>query len=195
MANDHHAYFEYLNRRSRLGHAYRRHWLYPRLCRELRGRVLDVGCGIGDLLRFRPGTVGVDINPQTVAACQAAGLNATMMEPDRLPFADASFDGVVLDNVLEHLADPHPLLAEIGRVIRPAGRLLVGVPGRKGYAADPDHKVHYDAEGMRRTVEAAGFEHVLTFNMPLPSEWLDARMRQFCRYGVFERLDSIGAGH
>lgn len=193
MANDQHSYFEYLNQRSRLGRAYRRRWLYPRLCRELRGSVLDVGCGIGDLLRFRPGTVGVDINPQTVAACRAAGLNATMMEPDSLPFADATFDGVVLDNVLEHLSDPHPLLGEIRRVIRPAGRLLVGVPGRKGYAADPDHKIYYDAAGMRRTIEAAGFEHVLTFNMPLPSDWLDARMRQFCRYGVFERVGGNGA--
>jgi SAM-dependent methyltransferase len=155
--------------------------------------VLDVGCGIGDLLRFRPGTVGVDVNPQTVAACRAAGLNATTMEPDRLPFGDGSFDGAVLDNVLEHLADPYPLLAEIARLLQPTGRLLVGVPGRKGYAADPDHKIHYDAERMRSTVEAAGFRRVSAFNMPLPSEWLEDRMRLFCRYGVFERRNGTGA--
>lgn len=181
-------YFEYLSRRSRLGHLYRKYWLYPRLCREIRGHALDVGCGIGDLLRFRPGTVGVDVNEATVAACRRAGLDARPMETDRLPFVDHHFDTVVLDNVLEHLHDPASLLGEIGRVLRPQGRLLVGVPGRRGYAADPDHKVYYDAETMRAVVERAGFARLKLFRTPLNLELLDTRMRQFCRYGVFERL-------
>ncbi len=61
------AYLAYLKNCSKLGLLYRRHWLYPRLCCYLRGRVLDVGCGIGDFVAFRPETVGVDINPVTVA--------------------------------------------------------------------------------------------------------------------------------
>src|SRR5687767_14790324 len=46
---DHAAYFEYLQRRGRLGYLYRTRYLYPRVFRHLHGRVLDVGCGIGDL--------------------------------------------------------------------------------------------------------------------------------------------------
>jgi SAM-dependent methyltransferase len=188
-------YFEYLARRSRLGRFYREHWLYPRLCRELHGRVLDVGCGIGDLLRYRPGTLGVDVNRETVAACRAAGLDARPMEPDLLPFDNTSFDGVVLDNVLEHLVSPQPLLAEMARVLKPRGRLLVGVPGTRGYASDSDHKVFYDADAMKATVEAGGsFRRVGLFSTPLSLDWLDSRMRTFCRYGVFERRDGTSPG-
>ena len=79
-------YFEYLQRRSRLGAIYRKHWLYPRLSRRLTGRTLDLGCGIGDMLAYRSNTVGVDINPHTVAFCKARGTEAYLMTSDTLPF-------------------------------------------------------------------------------------------------------------
>lgn len=180
-------YFEYLKGRSRLGWFYRRYWLYPRLCQFLDGKTLDVGCGIGDFLSHRIETVGVDINPATVEWCRRRGLDAHQMSPNVLPFQDASFDSAILDNVLEHLADPAELLSEIGRVLRPRGSLVVGVPGRRGYAIDLDHKVFYDEATLVSTLAAAGFGLRSLFNMPLRSAWLDVRMRQYCLYGVFER--------
>lgn len=185
-------YLQYLQQRSWKGHLYRRHWLYPRLVRHLHGRVLDVGCGIGDMLRFRPGTVGVDVNAETVAVCRAGGLDARVMQPDVLPFADATFDGVILDNVLEHLSTPMPLLGEIRRVLVPGGRLLAGVPGTRGFRADPDHKVFYDAEGLSCVMAAAGLAQTKLFHMPLDLPWLDARMSAYCLYGVFERPRETG---
>jgi SAM-dependent methyltransferase len=184
---DHAAYFNYLRQRSRLGWLYRRYWLYPRLCRRLHGRVLDVGCGIGDLLRFRPDTAGVDINPKTVEWCRQQGLDARLMPADSLPFHDAEFEGVVLDNVLEHIVEPMPLLGEIRRVLRSGGVLLAGVPGRRGYALDADHKVFYDEADLHRTLKAAGFRPMEVMHMPMKSAWLDARMPQYCLYGVFQR--------
>lgn len=180
-------YLQYLQQRSWKGHLYRRHWLYPRLARHLRGKVLDVGCGIGDMLRFRPGTVGVDVNPETVAVCRAGGLDARVMQADVLPFADATFDGVVLDNVLEHLSEPRPLLLEIHRVLVPGGNLLAGVPGKRGYLADPDHKVFYDEEALESIMTTVGLAKSTSFHMPVDLRWLDARMSAYCLYGVFER--------
>ena len=110
-------YYAYLRGRSLKGKLYRNWWLYPRLARHLSGRVLDVGCGIGDMLRFRPNTVGVDINPETITWCRTQGLDAHHMERNRLPFDAGTFDGVILDNVLEHIAAPQPLLAEVRRVL------------------------------------------------------------------------------
>jgi len=184
---DYSAYFEYLKHRSVTGHWYRKLWLYPRLCRQLTGKVLDVGCGIGDMLRARPGTVGVDINRETVAWCRSQGLDAQVMEPDRLPFDDQQFDGVVLDNVLEHIAFPQPLLNDIRRVLRPSGRFIVGVPGACGFASDNDHKVYYDEPSLRRTVEAIGFRTRRMIRMPLPIPALAQWMPQYCVYGVFDR--------
>jgi SAM-dependent methyltransferase len=172
--------------RSRLGGAYRRYFLYPRISHRLRGRTLDVGCGIGDFLQFRPDTVGVDVNAHTVAYCTARGLDARLMEPDLLPFEDASFDSALMDNVLEHLAEPTALLRELHRVLRPGGRALIGVPGLLGWAGDPDHKVRYNEASLGATLAGAGFELVEVFHTPLwRSAWLSRHLRPYCVFGLY----------
>jgi SAM-dependent methyltransferase len=179
-------YGEYLMRRSRLSGVYRRYVLYPRLCDRLLGRAVDVGCGIGDFLQFRPNTVGVDINPHTVAYCQQRGLDARLIEPDVLPFDDASFDSALLDNVLEHIAEPAALLRELHRVLRPEGLLLIGVPGVLGWDSDPDHKVTYDEVSLNATLRTRHFVPVEVFYAPLwRSAWLSRHLRQYCIFGLF----------
>jgi len=182
------SYFEYLKTRSRLAAGYRRCMLYPRLARRLRGRTLDIGCGIGDMLAHRAQTVGVDINPQTVAYCRSIGLDAHIMRIDQLPFDSMTFESALMDNVIEHIAEPRPLLAETRRVLVSGGRLLIGVPGRRGWDSDPDHKVFYDEPSLRAAVEPNGFEHMETFAAPLVrSQWLAERLRQYCVYALFAR--------
>ena len=134
-------YFDYLLHRSLSGLLYRKYWLYPKLVRHLSGQVLDVGCGIGDFIAYRPNTVGVDVNTSAVAWCRSRGLDVRLMDSDNLLFDDASFDGVMLDNVLEHLPDPSKLLSEIRRVLTSGGHVIVGVPGTFGYTCDADHKI------------------------------------------------------
>jgi SAM-dependent methyltransferase len=186
-AND--EYFEYLSHRSRLGAFYRNNWLYPKLSRRLVGRTLDLGCGIGDMLAYRSNTIGVDINHRTVAFCRARGFEAHLMSPNDLPFRQGEFDSVLMDNVLEHLADPDPLLAEVHRVLAAKGRLLIGVPGSKGWGSDPDHKVHYNEGSLIATGRRLGFRQIETFHMPLwRSAWLDRNVRQYCIYAAFERV-------
>jgi SAM-dependent methyltransferase len=131
--------------------------------------------------------VGVDVDPKMVTWCRSQGLEAVEMQVDRLPFADASFDSVNLDNVLEHLSRPMPLLAEIHRVLVPQGRFLVGVPGKRGYAGDSDHKIFYDRALLGQTVTEAGFSLLKMFNMPLRSSWLERNFRAYTLFGVFVR--------
>lgn len=181
------AYLEYLRTRSARALAYRRFFLYPRLCRHLRGRTLDVGCGIGDLLAFRPDTVGVDVNRRVIGWCRDHGLDVRETSAGRLPFAAGEFQSAVLDNVLEHMHEPGPTLSEIRRILAPRGRLVVGVPGERGFAADPDHKRHYNEAGLRMVVESAGFRLLRVMHMPFRAQWLSRRLSAYCIYGVFER--------
>ena len=145
---EHNQYFEYLQQRSKLGLLYRKYWLYPRLIKYLKGKTLDVGCGIGDMLKFNSSSVGVDINPKTVEFCKIQKLDAKLMSSDYLPFNNDSFDSVLLDNVLEHIDNPACLLNEIKRVLCKDGFLLIGVPGEKGYDSDPDHKQFYNEKRL-----------------------------------------------
>jgi SAM-dependent methyltransferase len=185
---NHDQYFSYLMHRSRLGELYRKYWLYPRLSRHLVGTALDIGCGIGDMLAFRPGTVGVDVNARTVEYCSQRGFDAHLMQPDILPFQAGAFDSALLDNVLEHIAEPDRLLEEVYRVVTPGGRLVIGVPGIFGWKSDLDHKVFYDEKTLRECVEKHNFVLAKTFHSPLwRSSWLASRLRQYCVYSVFQR--------
>lgn len=176
-------------RRSRSGEIYRKHWLYPRLTTHLTGRTLDVGCGIGDMLRFLPSTVGVDINKRNVDHCNNLGLDARLMVPDELPFTNNEFDSVLLDNVLEHIAEPTQLLEEVRRVIKVDGTFIVGVPGILGWKSDLDHKVYYNESALIEKIEKFDFIHIKTLFMPLfKSELLSKIVRQYCIYVIFRRI-------
>ncbi len=180
-------YFLYLRQRKRSGLWYRNLWLYPRISRHLQGAVLDVGCGIGDFVRYRPKTIGTDVNDRAVACCRNQGLPVHLMQRNDLPFDDAKFDGVVLDNVLEHLAEPEPLLGEIYRVLRTNGVFVVGVPGARGFASDPDHKRPYPEASLIATIEQVGFDQLRMFYQPFRSAFLDKHFRYYAVYGVFRR--------
>ncbi len=189
MSESYRIYFSYLQQRSRLGYLYRNYWLYPKLCSYLKGKTLDVGCGIGDFLHYRNNTVGVDVNPETVKYCQSQGLDARLMELDRLPFESNSFDSIILDNVLEHIEDPNLLLHEIKRVLVSGGSVLLGVPGRKGFSSDPDHKVFYSKNKLIKVMMNSGFSTNATFFMPFRWKYLDKKISQYCLYGAFKKLD------
>lgn len=181
------AYSDYLRKRSFAGFLYRKFWLYPRLARRLTGRVLDYGCGIGDFLRFRNDTIGADINEYNVGYCIQKGLEALVVESNHIPVEDGHFDGVMLDNVLEHIpADSvDPVIAEIKRVLKPGGTIVAGVPGHKGYHSDPDHKVMYTENSLAALFARHGFETKEVFLMPFACRKLEHIMRQFCIYAVF----------
>lgn len=179
-------YYNYLRKRSILGYLYRKYWLYPKICREIKGKVLDVGCGIGDMLSFRANTTGVDINPSTVEHCRKLGLDAKLIKNDQLPFEDSSFDGVILDNVMEHIENPNKILFEISRVLVADGKVIVGVPGKKGFAWDSDHKKFYDVKILKEVMSSNGFLYKKHFFMPFSCAYLDDRLRQYCLYSVFD---------
>ena len=146
IESNYNKYFKYLLQRKWTGLFYRKYWLYPRLSILLQGKTLDVGCGIGDLVRYRSNTVGVDINPHTVESCKSNGLDVKLMEIDSLPFDDKLFEYVILDNVLEHIEKPFKIIKEVHRVLVDEGILIIGAPGFLGYTSDSDHKVFYSKE-------------------------------------------------
>jgi SAM-dependent methyltransferase len=92
-------------------------------------RVVDVGCGTGDLteqLAREAGVpvVAVDLSPRMADLARARGLPAADADIERLPFPDGTFDAVLANRVLYHLPDLDAGLAELARVLRRGGRLV-----------------------------------------------------------------------
>jgi ubiquinone/menaquinone biosynthesis C-methylase UbiE len=114
-----------------------------RVAGESPGRVLDWGCGhgqISELMRVR----GVDVTPfdyregsepSVIALEHFPNLEAHVSgDPVRLPFADDAFDTILACGVLEHVQYPQASLGELHRVLKPGGRLLIyKLPNRFSY--------------------------------------------------------------
>lgn len=97
-------------------------------------RVLDVGCGTGDLteqLLERTGAevVGVDPSPRMLELTRRRGIPAVAGRAEALPFADTEFDAVLAAWVLYHSGKVDQAVAEIGRVIVDGGRLVAVTSG------------------------------------------------------------------
>ena len=99
-----------------------------------REAVLDVGCGTGALLekmrRNYPGAelAGVDLSPDMLAVAGGRLGRSVALEQgqaESLPYPEARFDIVVSTSVFHFIRDPHLALAEMRRVLKPDGRLVI----------------------------------------------------------------------
>jgi len=117
------------------------------------GRVLDVGCGSAKF----PGAVGLDISPDTDADV------VHDLDAFPYPFEDASFDQVLMQDVLEHVAEPIKVIDELARICRPGARIQLRTPHFSSLLAysDPTHKHYFSAEAIR-TLAQPRFAHYTT---------------------------------
>jgi ubiquinone/menaquinone biosynthesis C-methylase UbiE len=111
------------------------------------GYWLDYGCADGGYTRAllcagATGVSGVDVAPDRIECAQKAHPDIPFYvgSDQQLPFADDSFDGVFMNEVFEHVSDEAQTLAEIYRLLRPGGYLILITPNR-GFPFE-GHTVH-----------------------------------------------------
>jgi SAM-dependent methyltransferase len=154
------------------------------ICRRVtdrRPRILDVGCGTGAnllMLSQYGDAEGVDVSEDALAFCRERGLeNVKLGAAEQLPYDDDTFDLVTALDVVEHLDDDLAGLREMGRVLRPGGRVLLFVPTFMflwGLQDDvSNHRRRYRMPELGRVLKQAGFEIErttyanITFFMPI----------------------------
>jgi SAM-dependent methyltransferase len=137
------------------------------------GLVLDIGCGSSRILQSLPHAVGMDTAMRKLRWLRAPGRMLLQGDMNRLPFRDGAFHTVVCSEVIEHVPREQVRLAELVRVLRPGGILVLGTPdyGRRlwrflewvygkvfpgGYVKE--HINRYTYEGLRPELQDLGLE-------------------------------------
>ncbi|MDB6128740.1 MAG: methylase [Verrucomicrobia bacterium] len=130
------------------------------LFKELTGDVLDVGCGNEPYRALIPARqyTGLDVDN---AFTRSVGVADVFYQGDDFPLPDSRFDGVLCSQVLEHVFTPAEFLAEIHRVLRPGGCLVLTVPLAWDEHEQPQDYARYTSFGLRALLERAGFEVVV----------------------------------
>ncbi len=126
------------------------------------GRVLDVGCGQKPYCSLFQSTeyIGMDV--------EVSGHDHTNEQIDVyydgtfFPFEENSFDAVICNQVLEHIATPEITLSEIQRVLKPQGYVLLTAPFLGDEHEQPFDFYRYSSYGMRYLLEKHNFEIIKT---------------------------------
>lgn len=138
-------------------------------------RVLEVGCGSGELLRrleFNSVVaMGVDLSQDGLIMAKARMDRGDLAPPllinaraESLPLKDASFDAVVAQHLLEHIHNPIEALREWRRVLRPGGVVALVTPNAlypdQTLFDDPSHVDLFTPDTLRSALESSGFKVV-----------------------------------
>jgi SAM-dependent methyltransferase len=128
--------------------------------------LLDVGCNVGALLahcrEFYPAVrlAGVEVNAAALEAARRSLPDAELhlAGAGSLPFDDARFDCVTCMEVLEHVPGPdrRAALAEMARVLRPGGRLVLSTPHAGAFAFLDPNNVRFRLPGLYRRLVGRG---------------------------------------
>jgi len=135
-------------------------------------RVLDVGCGAGNMILHlsRYGdVVGIDSNPIPLEIAHRRGHDARLAQAEDMPFEDESFDLVTTLDVIEHSDDDLRILRQCHRVCAKGGLLAISVPAFQWLWSHNDvindHKRRYSRPELRAKVTQAGFDiRRMTYN-------------------------------
>jgi 2-polyprenyl-3-methyl-5-hydroxy-6-metoxy-1,4-benzoquinol methylase len=140
-----------------------------------RGRLLDMGCGAGEMLSFAQAmgwdAEGVDFDPLAVQFARERKLRVQLGTLEAQRYGNGYFHVVLLSHVIEHVHDPLALLGEIRRVMVPGGHLFCATPngsswGHRMMGASwdlldpPRHLSIFSVPSMRRVCTDAGFSNV-----------------------------------
>ncbi len=186
-------YYAHLKDISLLGKVYKRYYSSQVLhyqATKFGKKIAEIGPGIGSgILGAYPKQVtGFEINPLAVDYCKTRNLTVYQISDGKnYPAENGEYDVCILDNVLEHIAEPAFVLQECARITHDKAGLIIAVPGVKGYKSDPDHKLFYGEQELQDL--HPGWQLTKLFALPffVRSQLLSDVIPQYCLVAVYNK--------
>jgi 2-polyprenyl-3-methyl-5-hydroxy-6-metoxy-1,4-benzoquinol methylase len=138
-----------------------------------KGKLVDVGCGNGDMLQFSIQMgwdgIGIELDQQAISACRKNGLTVIEGSYEKLDDYPSLFDCIICSHVLEHVHDPMAVLEKMKFALKPGGILLLSCPNAMSRAGQyfgvhwrgleaPRHIAIPSAHFLRGFLEKIGFQ-------------------------------------
>jgi SAM-dependent methyltransferase len=149
--------------------------------------ILEIGCGSGHLLRRLRAKGftrlhGVDRNPGLGPALEAMGIRFTACDIEKSLVIEDRYHTIILNNVIEHLADPDSALAACAKLLEPGGQILIFTPNTASLSHRvfrsfwsglhaPRHVLLHCPSTFRAVARSMGFEQVDISFPADPSSW------------------------
>jgi len=175
-------YNEHLTKRTKIGEWFLLTKIIPNTLSKLRGKTIDFGCGVGEILRrCPPGSIGLEINLSSVQYCNKLGMDVRPYDPatDHYELRDlepGTYDTFLMSHVLEHIPDTANVLRTLLASCRRLGisRVVIKVPGALMYKKDATHVTFVDRAFLRDhdLLTAEGFAVAEVSYYPLNAEWI-----------------------
>jgi len=171
-----------------------------------KGRLLDLGCGSGEMLQISDqlgwDCLGLELDAQAVSACKENGLEVIEGGYEKLDDYPSHFDCIICSHVLEHVHDPVQALKIIKHALKPGGILILSCPNAMSKAGHyfgahwrgleaPRHLAIPSAYFLREFLERIGFqvEQHIDHGFPTIRRSLDIRKRAL--RGQDQHIDGI----
>ncbi len=140
--------------------------MQPILPKKSDFRLLDVGCGAGNMIHHLSeyGQVkGLEIDPRPVKKARERGYDVDEFDVTKpMPFEEGTFDAITALDVIEHNDDDMAILRDSHRVLKPGGHIIITVPAFMFLWSHNDeinaHYRRYTAKELRQKLEQTGFK-------------------------------------
>ena len=139
------------------------------------GKLLDIGCGVGDFLHTAEmhgwECIGVEPSEDAKAIAQKRMKGMIITSEELESFSDGAFDVITMWHVLEHVDDLKWQVAQLQRLVKPSGRVVIAVPNYKSYEGQyykehwaaydvPRHLNHFNRITLSKIFKTSGLELV-----------------------------------
>ena len=166
---------------------------------ESGGKMLEIGCGVGDFLHYAEQQgwecYGAEPSEDAVKILQTK-TKIKVVKPEQIEdFPNASFDLICMWHVLEHVADLKWQIAQLKRLLKPNGRIVIALPNYQSYDAQyykdkwaaydvPRHLNHFSEEFMRKELNNCGLAYIKSEKLVWDSFYISYLSEQYCQHNL-----------